>query len=123
MLEDNCPPTPPNTNPAGTWVSLNGSPMIRLNVSKNPPLPPPNSIEEGLRNFNIFPNPTKGKIKIRTTANKLEVTIFSSLGKIVKESIITRGDNEIHLLDQEKGVYFIKLKDHEKSELRKLVIQ
>ena len=71
----------------------------------------------------IFPNPTKGKIKIRTTANKLEVTIFSSLGKIVKESIITRGDNEIHLLDQEKGVYFIKLKDQEKSELRKLVIQ
>ena len=46
-------PTPPSTTPAGTWFSISGTPMIRLNVSKKSTLPPPNSIEEGLRNFNI----------------------------------------------------------------------
>tara|TARA_B100001287_G_scaffold252238_1_gene234056 strand:- start:105 stop:1955 length:1851 start_codon:yes stop_codon:yes gene_type:complete len=122
--QDNCPPTPPNTNPAGTWVSLNGSPMIRLNVSKNPPLPPPNSIEEGLRNFNIFPNPTNGYFTLELDKiSNYDVFVKNMLGQTIYTTKVSSLKSDFDFSNYKKGVYTIELKDNDITYIEKIILE
>ena len=123
-LQDNCPPTPPSTTPAGTWFSISGTPMIRLNVSKNPPLPPPNSIEEGLRNFNIFPNPTNGTFTIELDKiSNYDVFVKNMLGQTVYTSKINTLRSNFDFSNYKKGVYTIELKDNDITYVEKIILE
>ena len=123
-LQDNCPPTPPSTTPAGTWFSISGTPMIRLNVSKNPPLPPPNSIEEGLRNFNIFPNPTNGTFTIELDKiSNYDVFVKNMLGQTIYTSKINTLRSNFDFANYKKGVYTIELKDNDITYVEKIILE
>ena len=123
-LQDNCPPTPPSTTPAGTWFSITGTPMIRLNVSKNPPLPPPNSIEEGLRNFNIFPNPTNGTFTIELDKiSNYDVFVKNMLGQTIYTSKINNLRSNFDFANYKKGVYTIELKDNDITYVEKIILE
>ena len=71
----------------------------------------------------IYPNPTKGIFSIRTDANNLEISIYSTLGELVLKEKIIDGLKQIDLSNQSKGIYFVKLKSGNKTLHRKLLIQ
>jgi hypothetical protein len=71
----------------------------------------------------IYPNPTKGIFTIRTDVDDLEVEIFTTLGKLIWKEKIRGGLEQIDLSTANKGIYFVKLKNGNKTEQRKLVIQ
>ena len=71
----------------------------------------------------IYPNPTKGIFTIRTDVDDLEVEIFTTLGKLIWKEKISGGLEQIDLSTANKGIYFVKLKNGNKTEQRKLMIQ
>ena len=74
-------------------------------------------------NTSIYPNPNKGVFSIRTDANRMEVEIYSILGKLVAKENVIGGLQQIDISQQPKGVYFINLTYKGKTEQRKLVVQ
>ena len=71
----------------------------------------------------IYPNPTKDLLFIRTDAKKLEVEISNLIGQVIVTTTISNGLQQINLANQAKGVYLVKLKNGQKSEQRKIIIQ
>ena len=71
----------------------------------------------------IYPNPTKGIFSIRTDVDDLEVEIFTTLGKLIWKEKISGRLEQIDLSTANKGIYFVKLKNGNKTEKRKLVVQ
>ncbi|UAM99204.1 endonuclease [Polaribacter litorisediminis] len=74
-----------------------------------------------LDTFKMYPNPTNGNfITIKTTSNT-NVTIYNTLGKVVKTTLVTANKNSIDISNLSKGVYFVKLKIDQKSITQKLI--
>ena len=71
----------------------------------------------------IYPNPTKDLLFIRTNAKKLEVEISNLIGEVIVTTTISNGLQKINLANQAKGVYLVKLKNDQRSEQRKIIIQ
>lgn len=79
--------------------------------------------------FNVFPNPAKDKIILNIDndfiRNKLDVFLFNQHGEMIREFIIERKNPiEINLLDLNKGIYFLQLKNIENgvcSEIGKVI--
>ena len=65
----------------------------------------------------------KDLLFIRTDAKKLEVEISNLIGEVILTTTISNGLQQIDLANQAKGVYLIKLKNGQKSEQRKIIIQ
>jgi len=73
-------------------------------------------------NADIYPNPNKGIFNIKTSAKKLLVEIYSTIGALVADEIINDGNKQINLSHQPKGIYFVKMINNRNIELRKLII-
>ncbi len=76
----------------------------------------------------IFPNPTKGIIKIsyNGTANEngLRTTIFNNAGKLVHTEIVTNHDVfEVDISDKPNGIYIVKVFDGIEEKMQKIVKQ
>ena len=54
----------------------------------------------------LFPNPARSNLTLRTSDN-LEVIIVDILGKIVLQTQLQRGDNELNIESLNPGLYFI----------------
>ena len=80
-----------------------------------------NIIQDGF-NADIYPNPNKGIFNIKTSAKKLLVEIYSTIGALVAREIINDGNKQIDLSHQPKGIYFIKMINNRNIELKKLII-
>jgi hypothetical protein len=78
-------------------------------------------------NFNIYPNPNNGKfcINLKEPKSKIEVEINNIWGQKIYESstLLPLPTNEIDLSLQPKGVYFVKIKDGEKIQTEKIMVQ
>ena len=68
--------------------------------------------------FNIYPNPTTGKIII-DILNIDKVEVYNLSGHIVKTSTT----NKLDLSDKAKGVYFIKVITHKETSIHKLILE
>ena len=80
-------------------------------------------VENRVFNVFIYPNPTKGIFSIRTDSDNLEISIYSILGELVLKEKIMDGLKQIDFTNQSKGIYFVTLKNGNKTEQRKLIIQ
>ena len=78
---------------------------------------------EKLFHLYVFPNPTKGRFTIKTDIEKIEVNIYSTLGKLILREMIINGNNNIDLTEQESGVYFMQFNINGKPHQRKLILQ
>lgn len=78
-------------------------------------------------NFNVYPNPNKGKffIKLKEPKSKIQVDIYNVWGQKIYEpsTLLPLPTNEINFSSQPEGVYFIKINDGENSQTEKIVIQ
>ncbi len=85
--------------------------------------------ETSKSNFEFYPNPNNGKFNlIMNNENSLmnnEVSIYNILGDKIyyNPKFNEQTSNEIDLSAFQKGIYFIKIYDKEKTNLRKIVIQ
>ena len=74
-----------------------------------------------LDTFKMYPNPAnENYLKIETISDT-NVTIFNTLGKVVKRNKITINNNSIDISKLTKGVYIIKLTIDKKSITKKLI--
>lgn len=72
--------------------------------------------------YNIYPNPSLGKIQLKTPKNQaLELYLFTSNGILIRQLNIN-SNQSIDLSDLAKGVYFISLNQEGKQEIKKLVL-
>lgn len=82
------------------------------------------SIEKLAKNFNIYPNPTSGKLYINkedNTINKVEITNIS--GQIIYSSIICEKTNFIDKSELTSGIYFINIYSENKKISKKLIVK
>src|SRR6185436_14880475 len=77
-------------------------------------------------NITSYPNPTKGKITIKTheTTNALDyITVYDSLGKTVLQYPDINGKHELDLSKLAKGTYTIKVVQKDKVSVSKVVVE
>ena len=73
--------------------------------------------------FNLYPNPTKGK-SVNITSNNagdIQATVFNILGKLVLNGLVVNDLLNVSTLN--KGMYVIKLTQNEASSTKKLIVQ
>jgi len=77
--------------------------------------------------YNIFPNPTKGEIKIEMPSPLKRdsfVTVYNSMGKIVlQHAIKTEKDLQLDLSKYGKGLYLIKVSEGDRESCSKVVVE
>lgn len=76
--------------------------------------------------FNIFPNPSNGKVVIELNQVAVEetyVTITDNLGRIVKHQQLNSFKNIIDLSEASNGVYFVKINSNTHSVNKKIVLK
>jgi hypothetical protein len=75
--------------------------------------------------INVNPNPTTGKITLRSTKNINAIEIFSVNGRLVFSDYIAnyRTSEEIDLSGQARGIYFIRVSSGSKIHNTRIVLQ
>ncbi len=73
------------------------------------------SVEENINtNFNIYPNPTKGKITIElnNSSSESQLSVYDLYGKVITKETSIHKTTELNLTHLESGIYYILLKSH-----------
>ena len=69
----------------------------------------------------VYPNPTKGMMKIEAE-NMKNVSVFNSLGQIIFENAVSGDAFEYDFSGQEAGVYFIKVETIKGVDIKKVTV-
>lgn len=79
--------------------------------------------EISIEGLSIYPNPALGsKIYIRSKRNEVkQVEVYNILGKAILSDRLTGVEFDISSL--EKGIYFLKIQEGERTSTRKLVVR
>ena len=72
--------------------------------------------------FNIYPNPSKGYLTIKST-KKIKIEITNILGKKIYPSFKVFNSKTIDLTRLNNGVYFIKINDEKKTITKKIILK
>lgn len=72
-------------------------------------------------NLQIYPNPSEGIVTINGNNYPLEVSVYNTVGQIIKEKILTNSDKNITL--NKSGIYFVKIKDGNNEVSKKVIIK
>lgn len=73
--------------------------------------------------FQVYPNPSKGEIKINGISNFTQLEIFDLKGSLMKKELINE-NNIIDVSNLRNGIYFLKLVSNtEKTFTQKLIIE
>ncbi len=71
----------------------------------------------------IFPNPSKGKMKISVdNANVYDLSVINIEGKVVYKETAVRNNKEINLEGLNKGIYLLQLRDKENGLISKKIV-
>ncbi len=76
--------------------------------------------------FDVFPNPGTDLINVvfHTGENKVQIELYDSYGRKVKEQRVENGDHIVlSILDLNPGVYFLKADDGKNSHVKKILKQ
>ena len=84
------------------------------------------SLTAGINNneklsLQIYPNPSEGVINISGSNYPLEVSVYNTLGQIIKEETLTGSNSSITL--NKSGIYFIKVKEGNNEVSKKVIIK
>jgi len=83
--------------------------------------------ENTLSNIEVFPNPSNGlfNISIDGYGNNVELTVYDALGREIQNHYVNGTDylvnTQINIENAEKGIYFIKISNGIKEEIRQLI--
>ncbi len=82
----------------------------------------PKSQDSAIEGLSFYPNPvSNGKIYITSkSATNKEITIFDVLGKKVLQTVLSA--KELNIASLSPGVYIIKIKEHDATATRKLIV-
>lgn len=69
----------------------------------------------------MYPNPTKDFVTIKTESNINSVSISNSLGQVVLKQNFYLNEFKINILDLESGIYFVNIQGKEESSISKLI--
>lgn len=72
--------------------------------------------------FRLYPNPNNGQFVIEAQAQSI-VNVYNNMGALVFEGQLTEGANTLHLQDQAKGVYIIRVIAEGKATTHKVIIR
>ena len=78
-----------------------------------------NNIEEN--KAVIYPNPTKGMVKVNTEDEILEIEVLNIQGQVVKSIIGESTFESIDISELNDGIYFLKIKTEKKSFSKKII--
>ncbi|WP_395066561.1 T9SS type A sorting domain-containing protein [Flavobacterium sp.] len=67
----------------------------------------------------VYPNPSKNVVQIKSNSKIEKITIFDSLGKVIL--IQTENNNEIDIENLSKGIYIIEVYTENEKNYRKLI--
>ncbi|MFC2081085.1 T9SS type A sorting domain-containing protein [Bacteroidota bacterium] len=107
-------------------VSFDGEPTQApiLNVTFNTNPLAVNPIRDEISN-SIYPNPAEGILNIQNpSTDKFSYEIYTINGKLVaRRNNITGSTTEVDLINFAKGVYFVNVKNAEKTKTHKLILK
>ncbi|MFC2115512.1 T9SS type A sorting domain-containing protein [Bacteroidota bacterium] len=83
-----------------------------------------NPVDDGISN-SIYPNPTEGILNIQNpSTDRFSFEIYTINGKLVaRRNNITGSTTEIDMINFAKGVYFVNVRNAEKTETHKLILK
>lgn len=108
-----------------------GSYISQIFMVGNPQLPEPNAVQnmaEPLM-FEVYPNPTSGKLSVDLSLQKAEdvsIDVVNMVGQTIETRRVANYLSHIECFDlqnQPAGVYFVKVKIGEKGFTKKVVLQ
>ena len=72
--------------------------------------------DQDLLSLNVYPNPSHGMYQIENNESKIfEINVFNILGKQIMETVNTRDNYTLDILDFDNGIYFLQVvSDHQK---------
>lgn len=75
-------------------------------------------------NVQVFPNPVKDKLSIVSeSTSPLNIHLIDMEGRIVIDSVLTDGSNQLSVADLRAGVYMLRISSGEHTSLRRIIIQ
>ncbi len=127
---DNCHPNNPNcvTGVTCSDCSDGFNPTLDVNCNlvtwfDDPSTLSVSAIEQ--LNFSVYPNPSRGVFTLAAANSKAEytVTLLDVVGGIMKQFEWKGEQTTIDLSAKSKGIYFLKVHNAQKTEVKKLIVQ
>lgn len=72
--------------------------------------------------LSVYPNPLQNEFTVETS-KAYHLVVLNALGQVVKEQDLTPGKNNINMLEEAKGIYFVRLNTEGSSRIYKIVKQ
>lgn len=121
----------PNNNIIKNFQPDFGSYISQIFMVGNPQLPAPNAVQNVVEPlmFEVYPNPTSGKLSVDLSLAKAEnvnIDVVNMVGQTIENRKVANYLSHIESFDlqsQPAGVYFVKVKIGEKSFTKKVVLQ
>jgi len=113
---------------AGQWNDVKDTNQLYYIIEYEQDLSGIDESEINENSFSIFPNPASGQVtfvvsSIKYTGDNSTISIFNSLGKLVKKLNVLSTKFQIDISGLEKGLYFLKLENEDyKSQTSKLIV-
>jgi len=80
------------------------------------------SVDEILASqFNIYPNPTNGLLRLETDLRIQEILLYSAMGQVIAE--IDTDSQQVDLQSYAQGVYFIEIRTEEGTLRKRIILQ
>ncbi|HRV90400.1 MAG TPA: T9SS type A sorting domain-containing protein [Prolixibacteraceae bacterium] len=76
--------------------------------------------------FTLYPNPTTGKIYLTTsgtTVHRATWQLLNAAGQLLREELMEERTVEVDLTGCAKGVYYLKIKGEDETQVKKIVLQ
>lgn len=82
-----------------------------------------NTMEQKDANILIYPNPSSGKFIVNSQITGGEISVYNITGQKVHQRISLSTAQPIDLSNQPRGIYFVQVKEGEKTYNQKLIVE
>ncbi|HOY52472.1 MAG TPA: T9SS type A sorting domain-containing protein, partial [Prolixibacteraceae bacterium] len=82
--------------------------------------------KEGAEKFTLYPNPTTGKFYLTTTGatpRGVTLQLLNGAGQLLREELMEERTVEVDLTGCARGVYYLKIKGEDETQVKKIVLQ
>ena len=82
--------------------------------------------KERAEKFTLYPNPTAGKFYLTTTGTTLQgvtLQLLNGAGQLLREELMEERTVEVDLTGCARGVYYLKIKGEDETQVKKIVLQ
>jgi hypothetical protein len=72
--------------------------------------------------ISVYPNPNNGLFNIELTT-RAQVSVINALGEVIISETFDLGKHNVDILNEAKGIYFVKVIENNKQHMIKLIKQ